>query len=201
MPAEFDLSSAAAGVARLLPAIEDTQLTDPTPCPDFTVGDLLDHLLGLAGEFRDAATKQTVVRAAAGEPAGKGGQGSAEHLHPGWRTELPSRLSDLAAAWRDPAAWDGMTMAGGLDLPSGIAALVTVDELVMHGWDLAKGTGQELVVDEESLQACYRFTELTAAEGPEARAGLFGPIVAVPDDAPLLHRALGLAGRDPDWRP
>jgi len=201
MPADFDLSGAAAGVARLLPAIDDAQLAEPTPCPDFTVAALLDHLVGLSGEFRDAATKQTVVRAAAGEPPGKGGQGSADRLDPHWRAELPSRLSDLAAAWREPDAWDGMTMAGGIDLPAGVAALVTVDELVLHGWDLAKATGQELVVDDEALQACYRFTQLTAAEGPEARAGLFGPIVDVPDDAPLLHRALGLAGRDPGWTP
>ena len=30
--------------------------------------------------------------------------------------------------------------------------------------------------------------------------GLFGPTVAVPDDAPAFHRALGLSGRDPAWR-
>jgi hypothetical protein len=33
------------------------------------------------------------------------------------------------------------------------------------------------------------------------RDGLFGPVVEVPDDAPLLDRVIGLTGRDPAWSP
>ena len=70
----------------------------------------------------------------------------------------------------------------------------------MHGWDLAVATGQTFDPDPDALQACYEFT-LAAAEPGAPRDGLFGPIVAVPDDAPLLDRASGLAGRDPAWTP
>lgn len=44
----------------------------------------------------------------------------------------------MAGAWKDPAAWTGMTRAGGVDLPGEIAAAVAADELVLHGWDLAR---------------------------------------------------------------
>jgi uncharacterized protein (TIGR03086 family) len=91
-----------------------------------------------------------------------------------------------------------MTMAGGVDLPAEVAARVAADELVVHGWDLAKGTGQEFDPDPAGVQACYEFTQVMAQ--PEIdRTGVFGPIVEVGGDEPLLHRALGLAGRDPGW--
>ena len=67
MTPEFDLGRAADQVAELLPGIDDGHLTPPTPCPDYTVGDLLDHFIGLAGEFARAATKETVALAASGE--------------------------------------------------------------------------------------------------------------------------------------
>lgn len=38
-------------------------------------------------------------------------------------------------------------------------------------------------------------------DNPEARTGLFGSVIPVPDDAPLLHRVLGGSGRHPNWAP
>lgn len=198
MPAQFDLGGTADEVARLLPAITEEDLTKPTPCPDYSVGDLLDHFVGLAGEFRRAATKETIEIARAGGPSSPPGGSSAQNLDPTWRTELPSRLSALALAWRADDAWEGTTMAGGVELPAAVMARVAADELVMHGWDLAVATGQKFEPDPAGVQACYEFT-LAAAEPGAPRDGLFGPVVEVPSDAPLLHRALGLAGRDPNW--
>jgi uncharacterized protein (TIGR03086 family) len=200
MPAQFDLGPTADEVARVVQGIGDDDLALPSPCPDSSVGDLLDHFMGLTTEFRQAATKETVERARAGGPANAPGGSSVDRLDSGWRTELPSRLAALAAAWRADDAWDGLTMAGGVELPAEVMARVAADELVMHGWDLAVATGQDFQPDHAGLRACYEFT-LAAAEPGAPRDGLFGPIVAVPDDAPLLHRALGLAGRDPHWTP
>jgi uncharacterized protein (TIGR03086 family) len=197
---EFDLGRVAEQVAQLLPGIDEAHLESSTPCPDYTVGAILDHFLGLAGEFTRAATKETVSLAESGTAPNTPGGSTAEGLDPQWRTVLDERLQALAEAWRDPGAWDGMTMAGGVELPAPIAARVAADELVMHGWDLAVATGQPFAPDAAALQACYEFT-VAAAEPGAPRDGLFGPIIAVPDDAPLFDRALGLAGRDPAWTP
>jgi uncharacterized protein (TIGR03086 family) len=73
---------------------------------------------------------------------------------------------------------------------------------VIHGWDVARASGQPYDCDPELLNAVHGFVPQFA--GPEqepARKGLFGPVVAVPDDAPLLDRVIGLAGRDPAWSP
>jgi uncharacterized protein (TIGR03086 family) len=79
---------------------------------------------------------------------------------------------------------------------------VALDELVVHGWDVARASGQPYDVPAGELEVLRGFVAPFAEPGQEAaRAGLFGPVVAVPDDAPLLDRVLGLTGRDPAWAP
>lgn len=181
-------------VARLVAGVPDAGLEDPTPCPHYAVRDLLGHLAGLAIAFRDAARKDLgpTTDTAPGE--------AAPSLPAGWREELPRSLDELAGAWADPAAWTGMTRAGGVDLPGEIAGVVAVDELVIHGWDLARATGQDYAPDQAALRASHAFL-LEAAEDESRGGGIFGAVVPVPDDAPLLDRAVGLSGRDPGWTP
>lgn len=95
-----------------------------------------------------------------------------------------------------------MTQAGGLELPGEVAGLVALDELVIHGWDVARARGQAYDYDPWSLDAVHGFVAQFSGPGQEAaRAGLFGPVVEVPEDAPLLDRVIGLTGRDPAWSP
>ncbi len=61
-----------------------------------------------------------------------------------WRTAYPARLAELARAWQDPAAWEGMTRAGGVDFPGEVGGSVALAEVVIHGWDVARATGQLL---------------------------------------------------------
>ena len=121
-------------------------------------------------------------------------------MEPGWRGALPKLLDELAEAWGTPGAWTGMTRAGGVDLPGEVAGLVAMDELVVHGWDLAPATGQPYEPDAASLEAAHGFL-LAAAQDPTRGGGIFGPVVPVPDDAPRLDRVIGLSGRDPRRTP
>jgi uncharacterized protein (TIGR03086 family) len=166
--------------------------------PRYPVAGLLDHFMSLSMAFARAARKTSAAERGSGESGP--GRATAEHLDPGWRTFLPQRLEALTAAWRDPAAWEGMTEAGGLTMPAEVAGVVALDELVMHGWDLARATHQPFACDPTSAAAVLAFTS-AAAEAEASREGLFGPVVKVPDDAPTFDRALGFAGRDPEWSP
>ncbi|WP_338695252.1 TIGR03086 family metal-binding protein [Streptomyces sp. Q6] len=189
--ATVDIGPQARIVARLAHGVREDQLDLPTPCPDYAVRHLLGHVAGLAVALRGAALKETGERTAT-DP------GSAlPDLAPDWRCTLPGTLDALARAWEDPAAWEGMTQAGGLDLPGSVAGLVTADELVVHGWDLARATGQDYTADEPALGAAHALLS-PSEEGPD---GLFGPVVPVPDEAPFLDRVIGLSGRDPHWKP
>jgi uncharacterized protein (TIGR03086 family) len=179
-------------VARLADKVGEDQLNLTTPCPEYAVRNLLGHILGLTVAFGDAARKDM------GPTTDTSPTASLPDITDGWRDALAKALDDLAEAWRDPAAWQGMTRAGGVDLPGGVAALVALDELVVHSWDVAKATGQDYVPDEAALRAAHTFL-LQSAEGP--RPDIFGPVVQVENSAPLLDRAIGLSGRDPGWKP
>ncbi|MFD0271892.1 TIGR03086 family metal-binding protein [Streptomyces sp. NPDC127106] len=191
----FDLRPQARIVARLAEGVPDDRLADPTPCPEYAVSGLLSHLAGLAVAFRDAARKNL------GPTTDTAPEASTVPALPAhWREELPRVLAELAEAWTDPAAWTGMTRAGGVDLPGGTAGTVVADELVIHGWDLARATDQEYAPDPAALRAAHAFLR-AAAEDDAGGGGAFGPVVPVPDDAPLLDRTVGLSGRDPAWTP
>jgi uncharacterized protein (TIGR03086 family) len=189
MTSPIDLEPAARRLAQLVEAVPDDALADPTPCAAYTVGDLLDHVAGSVAAFGAAAVK---------DPLPGGPAGDAARLPPDWRVGLPRDALALAQAWSDPAAWNGMTAAGGVDLPADVAGVVALDELVIHGWDVAVATGQEYAYDGPGLDAVF---ELVTQFRGGAIEGLFGPEVRVAADAPLLERVLGAAGRDPRWTP
>ncbi|MFH9232990.1 TIGR03086 family metal-binding protein [Streptomyces globisporus] len=188
-----DLEPAARRIAELLGPVDDGTLDGPTPCPDYAVRELLGHLTGLATAFRDAARKDLGPSTATSPDA------SLPVLDDDWREVLPRRLEEVAAAWRSPDAWTGMTRAGGIELPGEVAGAVALNELVIHGWDLARSTGQPYVAGEAELRSCEAL--LAPDEGDPDRGGIFAPPVPVPDDAPLLERVIALSGRRPHWRP
>jgi uncharacterized protein (TIGR03086 family) len=192
--APLDLRPATAELSRVVMGIGEDQLTLPTPCPAYSVADLADHVGGLAIAFTNAARKAY--------PPGTSPRPSAAaaELEPGWRDRIAADLAGLAEAWRDPAAYTGETEAGGVPLSGPEAAVVALNEVVVHGWDLARATGQKYAVDEATLDACLSFAEAFSGPGSEEMRGdAFGPVVPVPSGAPSLDRLIGMMGRDPGW--
>ena len=190
----LDLEPATDAMTRLVEGVRDDQLGAPTPCPDMTVGDLLDHVDGLSLAFAAAANKKPL------DTGGRPPAPDAARLGTDWRSRIPGRLAELALAWRSEPAWTGMTAAGGVDLPGELAGIIALNEILVHGWDLAAATGQEFTADPELLRAAYGFVQSSAAENPNGTPGLFGPPVPVPADAPPVDQLIGLSGRDPGWR-
>ncbi|CAB4684513.1 MAG: TIGR03086 family protein [Actinobacteria bacterium] len=190
----IDLAPATRTLALLASTTRDDQLGDPTPCPAYTVADLLAHVVGLTRAFTDAATKASTGGVEPGESPG---------LAIGWRDQLAADLDALAQAWTDPAAYDGMTWAGPVEVPGPVAALIAIDEVVVHGWDLAVATGRTYPADPLSVQRCAEFVASFEPPegGPADDGGLFGPPVEVGASTSDLDRLIGLTGRDPQWSP
>ena len=194
MTTGVDFWPAAERLAGLVARVSDDELGSPTPCPAYTLGDLIDHVGGLALAFTAAARK------AGGPYVEQTPSGQAGRLGADWRERITADLQDLARAWGEPGAWSGMTRIARTDAPAEMVGLTAADELVVHGWDVARATGQPYAVEPAMLDAAQRF--LSQFASPDAPAGPevpFGPSRQVPGDAPMLDRIVALAGRDAAW--
>src|SRR4029077_19480175 len=173
----IDLTPACKRTADLLMNVTDEQLNGPTPCEKLSLRDLAAHVGGLALAFTAAARKDfgplTDTPPVEGVP-----------LDEDWRTIYPARLAEMARAWSEPAAWEGMSRAGGVDFPGEVAGIVALTEVVIHGWDVAAAPGGDYEIDQGPLGVVLPHVTAIAAEGPVE--GLFGRAVPVADEAPAL---------------
>lgn len=107
----------------------------------------------------------------------------------------PTR-SELAEAWGEAAAWQGLTQAGGIPLAAAAAGMVRPG----RGGRPRLGTrplhDQPYTTDEAAVRARADFL----AEQPR-NDDLFAPAVPVAEDAPAIDQLIGLSGRDPSWHP
>ncbi len=190
-----DLHAPAERMGRLLAAVPDDGLDRPTPCVDLALGGLIDHLGAFAKVFQASAVKD-IGDLTASPPAPDGA-----NLEPGWRARIAGDLLAMADAWDAPEAWDGMTQAGGVDLPGEVAGRIALDELVVHGWDIARAIGEPFECDDDTLGEIVGTVQQFRNGVDDEIPGLFGAVVPVPDDAPLLDRVLAQTGRDPSWSP
>ncbi|WP_322919648.1 TIGR03086 family metal-binding protein [Nocardioides renjunii] len=186
-----DLGPAGERLLAVAANVTDDQLGAPTPCEGRSVGQLVQHLVGLTGAFRAAADKDF-------GPWTDTDPDDADwpDPEPGWRESLGRHVPALVASWRDPQAWEGMTRAGGVDLPGQVAGLVALDEVVLHGWDLARATGQTYDCDDATAEACMAFVGGFDEGGTP---GLFGPSVPAAPGASAFEQVLARSGRDPQW--
>jgi uncharacterized protein (TIGR03086 family) len=187
------LDLAVAAVRGLRPGQDDGA---PTPCRDFTVAQVVDHLafaLSLAHRAgtREPWPQEWAFDAPAPILAGVAPDGRA--------VAFAREAAATARAWAEPRAWEGETHIGGSPMPAAAVGAMMTAEFALHGWDLAAATGQTLDVPPELGAAVLAAVGQIAQMGRDG--GWFGPEVPLPADAPAFERALAASGRDPRWTP
>lgn len=187
-----DLTPSAQRLSELVRHVDDTQLDLPTPCEGRTVSQLLAHIGGLTTAFRAAADKELGPLTDTNPD-----ENGWPEVSPGWRNDIPAQAERLAAAWRSPEAWTGMTRAGGTDLPAEVMGLVALGEVTLHGWDLAVATGQALQVDDPTVEALKGYSE---EFDPKGTPGMFLAAVEPGGSSTEFERVLARTGRNPRWR-
>lgn len=155
----------------VLAAIPAARWDAPSPCREWTVREVADHLVDGLGYFAAAVTGERADR-----PAG-----------------LLDAYDDVThrclAAFADPAALAAEHPFGDGTMPGRSIATISLSEAVVHGWDLATATGLHYEPNPDAVALLQRF-----AGGPKVE-GLFADPVPVPADAPPFVALLGKLGR------
>jgi uncharacterized protein (TIGR03086 family) len=185
------VESAAGPMREIVKFLDPAKLGAPTPCTEWDVRALLNHLLFWGPGLEAAARKEPNTPPAAAET-------DLDLLVGDWRTDLDGLLGRLVQAWTAPAAWEGTTsVATPEPLPAAVIGGMVVGELVVHGWDLGRALGLRPEWDKQVLTFVHG--ELVATADMGRQMGYYGPEVPVPPSAPTLARLLGVTGRDPSW--
>ncbi len=162
----------------------------PTPCQEWDAATLINHFTG---------SVDALVRIGRGDPLdpdnpwGEGLQATGGD----WGDQLTGDLAELGTAWARSDAWQGSVSFGGSEMTAELVGQMAFAEAMLHGWDLTRSAGQPLRVSDEVGAELLRLVAATAELG--RTMGAYGAEVRVADDRPAFDRALGLAGRDPDW--
>jgi uncharacterized protein (TIGR03086 family) len=185
----IDLKPAGERMIEVLSGTTDGQLPGPSPCTEYTVGDLVDHVDHSSRVFAAVAHHDLAELQAAG--AGP----APVHLEPDWHGTVARHVRALVVAWDDPAAWQGTDFMPGSDLSNETWGRITLTELVVHNWDLARATGQPFALPEDTLRACRDHVVEFLPEAPFP--ALWGSPKEVGADAPLIDQIVAVTGRVP----
>jgi len=172
--------------SRLIAAVHPSALAAPTPCPDFDVERLLEHMTTWVQVF-DATVNDRPLPFDPGTYVVGGDYAGV------FTTAADGILEGLWAS-----GWERMMTMTGSPIPGELVLNMLLMEYVGHGWDLARAIGAPVpYTDGEALVALAAAQAIIA---PEYRGtGMFEAEVPVPVDAPALDRAMAFVGRDPAW--
>lgn len=181
------ISKAVENAKRVVAGVKPSQFDDATPCSEFNVKQLANHMAILLIGSERAAMKQEPMAPPDPMPDIVGDNPGAAY----------SGLADKAvAAWSSTGALDGNTQFGPGDIPAQMAAAITLMEIAVHGWDLAKATGQSYSLDEDVAAATFETVKQLNANG---RSPAFGPEVSGGESASTQDQMLAYSGRNTNW--
>ena len=167
----------------LVDRIDAAQLNDRTPCADFTVHDVLDHMMVLGGTFAywfrgEEAPEITAPPVYGRVPA----------------AEFTAAMKDLLDATRSPGAMDRVIAAPVGEMSGAAFAGFVAFDGTVHGWDLATATGLTYELPAEVVDAVDGFAR--SALSDDMRDGdTFKSATAAPESASPLERLVAFSGR------
>jgi uncharacterized protein (TIGR03086 family) len=162
------------------------QFGDPTPCSEFDVLALLNHMV--AGNLR-------FVAFAAGE-TGEATPATGQFVNGEALTPYRHSAEAVRRAWQDPALLETVVHLPIGDVPGAVALGIHTVEAIVHGWDLAAATGQPTEIEPELYAAAWLHCK-DIDDDLRGPGRPFGPAVTPPPDASDTDRLVAWLGREP----
>ena len=174
----FDRAAVTLAACRavLWPLTED-DLSRPSPCTEYTVGEVGQHVV----------RSMVLLASVAGDPAAGAAAGSLEE-------QVAVTTEAALAAWRRRGL-DGTVAVGRSTLPATLAVEIIPMELLVHGWDVARATGQQIDVPPEVADHLLGRARELVTEDKRGRS--FAAEVPAGPQASALQRLIAFTGRVP----
>jgi uncharacterized protein (TIGR03086 family) len=186
----FDaLDRAVTSTAEIVKATPADRLDAPTPCTEWNVRDLLNHIIGVLwlgeGLLADQMPRYPMA------------PGALPSVDLAGQDPVAAYAEAAAAALAAAAAGDALTRVHATplgEMPGPVLAESVILDILVHGWDLAVATGQPADLDGRLAAHVLGFAEQALAT-TESRGGRMGPPIAVAADAPVTQRLTAYLGR------
>lgn len=181
------LDQALAATGRVVAGVKPTQFDASTPCPDFTVKALLDHVVSVNQMFgmaaRDKKVDVTKMTGGGGDPA----------------AEFDLSAKEASEAWKAPGILEEQVELPFGTFPGAVALNMFISETVVHAWDVAKATGQPTQIDPKLAEVSWEAVKdlPDAFRGGPGSGMPFGPKLEAPAGASPGDRLIAHMGRQP----
>ena len=177
-------------MARLIERIPPGSWQDPTPCAEFAVKDLVDHLVGWVHIFEAAAWDTDAPR----DP---------DHYRvQTGHAEAFRRAGHSSVSGLEEGGLDRQLLMSQARIPGSMIRDMIAMEYPGHGWDLAVATGQAYPFEDEIVEEALAAAERTiSSEYRGYGEGQFRPVVPTGPEATVVERYVAFLGRDPHWQP
>src|SRR5580692_294499 len=144
----------AANAAQAANAANAENLDQKTPCTDWDLRTLLNHTI--------LWTSYSAERRAHGESVPEELMTKDFTVEPGYQAAYAAQLGRAVQAWSDPKAWQGDIGVMGEATPAADVGAMLIMEMVLHGWDVARATGQEYTCETAVAEAVLKTVEAQA---------------------------------------
>lgn len=169
----------------IIGSVERDQMGFPTPCTEYNVEALVNHIVGWVQVFEAGCHGRTYEGDAATYQCGDDPAG-----------EFRTAADSIVAGWQKHG-FDRQVRVMSGEMPAEMVFSMTLMEYLAHGWDLATATGQPIPYTEQETEATLLRAKASLPPEYQGENMPFGNIVPVADDAPAIDRLVGFLGRRP----
>lgn len=179
------LETALANTTRLVEGIGPDQWEASTPCAQWNVRELVQHTVGVMANFAGGAAGTGIVGDPADFDLGD---------DPGAACAAAAR--DCVNNWRQRGELESNIALGDNDFPGAIGLNINMLDAYVHGWDVAKATGQDAQLDDALCAGMLAFAQQAIPAAPR-EGDNFWAVVDTPAEASVADQLLGYLGRQP----